>query len=71
MGKREYRDRYYLVIGLVIGGSLSILASFVAGSYFASHPQPDETLFWIALGSFLAVWVTGLVAILHLEKKIK
>ena len=69
--KREYRDRYYLVMGLIIGASMSFLGSLTAGSYFTFFPEPDLFIFTITFSGFIAIFIVGYAVLFHLEKKIR
>ena len=59
------------IIGLIIGGSLSFLASFIAGSYFTFFPSSDLYIFLISFIGFFVVLISGYVLVYHLSKKIK
>ncbi len=69
--KREYRDRYYIILGLIIGGSMSILSSFAAGAYFTLFPEPDKITFIVTFIGAICLFIAGLIVLMSLEKKIK
>ena len=69
--KREYRDRYYLLFGLVIGGSFSFLGSFVAGSYFTIFTEPDLLFFIATFGGFVFLFAAAYITLWNISKKMK
>ena len=71
VSKKEYRDRRYLLMGLLIGGALGFSSSFAAGSYFTLHPEWDIYLFSAAFGGFWIVMGFGYYMVYVLDKKSK
>lgn len=71
VSKKEYREREYLLIGLIIGAGLSFLGSFVAGSYFTFNPESNSYLFWASFIGFWAILIFGYFMILKLDKMSK
>ena len=59
VSKTEYRDRKYLLIGILLGASFGFLGSFTSGFYFWSRDHPEDTYMFLGyaavfvlLGSF-------------------
>ena len=45
MSKKEYFQRYYLFVGIIIGASFSWIASFTTGWYFYSLEHPEYQIY--------------------------
>jgi hypothetical protein len=45
--KKEYRDRYNLVLGVLIGALFGYISSYIAGYHFYSLEHPEVQ--WITL----------------------
>lgn len=66
----DYRDRKYLLLGIIIGGLLGFIGNFVWSSYYwTKEYQTDEWMFWFGLIAFIAVIIFGLYMINLLDKK--
>lgn len=53
--KREYRDRKFLFIGIVMGGLLSFIGSFTVGLYFRALDSEYFIDFGVSFIVFLIV----------------
>ncbi len=72
VSKTEYRDRKYLLIGLIIGALFGIIGNFMSGYYFLGlDHQEEQWKFWFSLVIFVVVIVFSYDTIRRIDKKSK
>lgn len=72
MKKKDYIERKYLLIGILVGAIFGFLGSMASGYYFWGREHPEEAWMFFAY-LFAYVALIGVVAftIYEIEKKLK
>lgn len=68
VSKSEYEESKYLLLGVLIGGLLGLIGSFISGYYFWGKEHPEsQWMFWFCVVVFfiLVVFIMYMINKLH------
>jgi hypothetical protein len=69
VGKREYRDRVFLILGLIFGSCMGFLGSIFATEYSKLRPDFNFIIFASAFFGFIFLLILLYIIMIRFYKK--